>query len=152
MTHAKREESSVNSFMFEEILSVKSFIYTKNKIGPRTDPCGTPASTPVQSEFIPFKTRHCFLSLTYDFKKVINITIRKITYRLYQYNHQKDHIHIISNIIIRKITHGLYQYDHQKDHIGFTSIYSSERSHTDYVNILIRKIAHGLYQYNYQKD
>ena len=35
--------SSAKSLMVESILLVKSFIYIKKRVGPSTDPCGTPA-------------------------------------------------------------------------------------------------------------
>ena len=38
----KRDESSANNRMLDDMLSVRSFIYIRNISGPRTDPCGTP--------------------------------------------------------------------------------------------------------------
>ena len=45
--------------------SSKSFMYTKNKIGPSTDPCGTPLKTDFQLEASPSTTTLCFLSVSY---------------------------------------------------------------------------------------
>ena len=58
VTREKREES----FIFSEIPSVKSFIYTKNKGGPSTDPCGSLSSSPIQFDGIPSRTTHCLFS------------------------------------------------------------------------------------------
>ena len=42
--------SSANNLIFEETLSTISFIYDRNKIGPRIVPCGVPDITGAQSE------------------------------------------------------------------------------------------------------
>ena len=42
LTLAKSDESSANNFIVEDMLAVKSLMYTKNKRGPRTEPWGTP--------------------------------------------------------------------------------------------------------------
>ena len=53
--------SSANKRIFELMFSVMSFINTKNRSGPNTDPWGTPAFIwPVQEESLPMTT-FCFL-------------------------------------------------------------------------------------------
>ena len=52
---------SANSEALDERLIPISFIYIKNKIGPRTEPCGTPALIVCQVEDLPFITTLCFL-------------------------------------------------------------------------------------------
>ena len=39
------------------------FMYIKNRIGPRTDPCGTPLMTGAHSEKLSLTTTLCFLSV-----------------------------------------------------------------------------------------
>ena len=56
--------SSANFNMLHVTPSSKSFMYTKNKIGPSTDPCGTPLKTDFQLETSPSTTTLCFLSVS----------------------------------------------------------------------------------------
>ena len=46
-------------------LESKSLMYTNNKIGPSTDPCGTPLNTDFQIETSPYTTTLCFLSVSH---------------------------------------------------------------------------------------
>ena len=55
-TWRKREASSANNFIEEEIFQVRSLIYTKNKRGPGTDPWGTPEFRGSHVECTPFRT------------------------------------------------------------------------------------------------
>ena len=38
----------------------RSFMYARKRIGPRTEPCGTPEETGIFSELIPLITTACF--------------------------------------------------------------------------------------------
>ena len=40
--------------------SGRSFMYARKKIGPRTEPCGTPEETGIFSELIPLIITACF--------------------------------------------------------------------------------------------
>ena len=53
-----------------------SFIYIRNKRGPRTEPCGTPQSMDCCSEITPLISVVCFRLLKYDEHKS-DITPRK---------------------------------------------------------------------------
>ena len=44
----------------------RSFMYGKNKRGPRTEPCGTPQLISKVSEVLPQTETYCFLSVRYD--------------------------------------------------------------------------------------
>ena len=58
----------VSSANFNTLLvmsSSKSLIYIKNKIGPSTDPCGTPLKTDFQFETSPSTTTLCLLSISH---------------------------------------------------------------------------------------
>ena len=59
--------------LIDELMSTKmSIIYKRNRRGPRIEPCGTPALTEVQKEFIPGKTTRCLLSVRYSENQVSN--------------------------------------------------------------------------------
>ena len=45
--------SSAYSFVVDVIFFVMSLIYIKNRIGPRTEPCGTPACVSRKDELEP---------------------------------------------------------------------------------------------------
>ena len=53
--------SSANRQTCDCTLSGRSFMYNRNKIGPRTDPCGTPEETGTSSEHSPSSTTDCVL-------------------------------------------------------------------------------------------
>ena len=56
--------SLVSSANFSTVLctpSSRSLMNIRKRVGPRTDPCGTPLVTSVQSEYLPFITTLCFL-------------------------------------------------------------------------------------------
>ena len=50
--------SSANSLTCELIFSGRSFMYNKNKIGPRTEPWGTPDVTGISDDFSPSRATH----------------------------------------------------------------------------------------------
>ncbi|KAG9460875.1 hypothetical protein GDO78_018979 [Eleutherodactylus coqui] len=50
--------------------SIRSLINILNRMGPNTEPCGTPLVTVVQSEYEPFITTLCFLSLSQFFTHI----------------------------------------------------------------------------------
>ena len=50
--------SSANFYILPVTPSSKSLMYTKNKIGHSTDPCGTPLKTDFQLETSPSRTTH----------------------------------------------------------------------------------------------
>ena len=52
-------QSSVKSLTLEEITDGRSLMCSKNKIGPKTVPCGTPESTVTRSDCIPSTTTRC---------------------------------------------------------------------------------------------
>ncbi len=58
--------SSANFNMVPVTPSYKSFMYTKSKIGPSTDPCGTPLKTDFQLETSPSTTTICLLSVSHS--------------------------------------------------------------------------------------
>ena len=51
--------SSANSLTCEVIFSGRSFMYSRNKIGPRTEPWGTPDVTGISDDFSPSRATHC---------------------------------------------------------------------------------------------
>ena len=53
--------SSAKSLVTDEISVVMSLINIKNKTGPRTEPCGTPALIGTELDIDPFITTACFL-------------------------------------------------------------------------------------------
>ena len=55
--------SSANFNIVPVTPSSKSFMYTKNKISPSTDPCGTPLNTDFQLDTSPSTTTLCLLSV-----------------------------------------------------------------------------------------
>ena len=57
--------SSAHFNMLPVTPSSKSFMHTKNIIGPSTDPCGTPVMTDFQLETSPSTTTLCFLSVSH---------------------------------------------------------------------------------------
>ena len=57
--------SSANFNMLPVTPSSKSSMYTKNKIGPSTDPWGTPLKTDFQLETSPSTTTLCLLSVSH---------------------------------------------------------------------------------------
>ena len=57
--------SSANSKMLLVTPSSRSLMYIKNKIGPSTDPCGTPLKTGFQFETSPSTTTLCLLSVSH---------------------------------------------------------------------------------------
>ena len=53
--------SSAKSLTLDLTCSGRSFIYArKRRIGPRTEPCGTPEENGIFSELIPLITTACF--------------------------------------------------------------------------------------------
>ena len=56
-------QSSAKSLTLEEITDGKSLMSSKNRIGPKTVPCGTPESTVTRSDCIPSTTTRCFRKL-----------------------------------------------------------------------------------------
>ena len=61
-TTRKRLVSSAKSLMLGPISLKMSFIYSRNKRGPRIDPCGTPACMLFQSDCVPGRITLCLLS------------------------------------------------------------------------------------------
>ena len=53
--------SSAKSLTLDLTCSGRSLMYTRKRIGPRTEPCGMPEETGMQFEFTPFMTTACFL-------------------------------------------------------------------------------------------
>ena len=53
--------SSAKSLTLDLKCSGRSFMYARNKIGPRIEPCGTPEETGIVPEWKPFVTTDCFL-------------------------------------------------------------------------------------------
>src|SRR6516225_8472746 len=49
--HLHNLESSANLFNLDTKPSSRSLMYIINKMGPKTEPCGTPLVTPFQSEY-----------------------------------------------------------------------------------------------------
>ena len=59
--------SPANSLTCEVIFSGRSFMYSRNKIGPRTEPWGTPDVTEVCCLFIDLsEIKCCHFSVTYS--------------------------------------------------------------------------------------
>ena len=52
--------SSEKSLTLDLTCSGRSFMYARKRIGPRTEPCGTPEETGIFSELIPLITKACF--------------------------------------------------------------------------------------------
>ena len=52
--------SSAKSLTLDLTCSGRSFMYARKRIGPRTEPCGTPEETGIFSELIPLITTACF--------------------------------------------------------------------------------------------
>ena len=52
--------SSAKSLTMDLTCSGRSFMYARKRIGPRTEPCGTPEETGFLSELIPLITTACF--------------------------------------------------------------------------------------------
>ena len=52
--------SSAKSLTLDLTCSGMSFMYAMKRIGPRTEPCGTPEQIEILSEFIPLITTACF--------------------------------------------------------------------------------------------
>ena len=52
--------SSAKSLTLDLTCSGRSFMYARKRIGPRTEPCGTPEEIEILSEFIPLITAACF--------------------------------------------------------------------------------------------
>ena len=53
--------SSAKSLTLDLTWSGRSFMYARNKMGPRTEPCGTPEETGIVPEWKLFVTTDCFL-------------------------------------------------------------------------------------------
>ena len=51
--------SSAKSLTLDLTCSGRSFMYARKRIGPRTEPCGTPEEIEILSEFIPLITAAC---------------------------------------------------------------------------------------------
>ena len=49
----------------------KSFMYIRNRRGPKTDPWGTPCSVRVRSDFSPSIDTNCCLSVRYDLNQLL---------------------------------------------------------------------------------
>ena len=56
-------EASAKSLTLDLTCSGRSFMYARNKMGPRTEPCGTPEETDIVPEWEPFVTTDCFYCL-----------------------------------------------------------------------------------------
>ena len=52
--------SSAKSLTLDLTCSDRSFMYARKRIGPRTEPCGTPEEVEILSELIPLITAACF--------------------------------------------------------------------------------------------
>ena len=61
-TEENKDVSSTKILHVELRPSLKAFIYMKNKIGPRTEPCGSPDFIPFQEELWPCRTTLCWRS------------------------------------------------------------------------------------------
>ena len=53
--------SSVKSLTLDLTCSGRSFMYARNKMGLRTEPCRTPEETGIVPGWKPFVTTNCFL-------------------------------------------------------------------------------------------
>ena len=53
--------SSANIYKKEVVMLGSSFMNMVNKVGPRTEPCGTPLLTSWMEDEVPLMTTHCFL-------------------------------------------------------------------------------------------
>ena len=61
-TMIKRLVSSANKRIWEPMSVTMSLMYNKKSIGPKMEPCGTPARMKAQSDEVPGRTTRCFLS------------------------------------------------------------------------------------------
>ena len=52
--------SSAKNLTLDLTCSGRSFMYARKRIGPRTEPCGTPEETGIFSELNPLFTMACF--------------------------------------------------------------------------------------------
>ena len=52
--------SSAKSLTLELTCSGRSFMYARKRVGPRSEPCGTPEETGIFSELIQLITTACF--------------------------------------------------------------------------------------------
>ena len=59
--HKNTAVSSAKSLTLDQIFSGRSFMYAKKRIGPKTEPCGTPEETGIELELVPLVTTDCFL-------------------------------------------------------------------------------------------
>ena len=50
----------------------KSFIFSKNRMGPRTDPCGKPYAIEEKEELQPFIETYCLWSVRYDLSQLLD--------------------------------------------------------------------------------
>ena len=55
-TCEKKDVSSAKILQVDRIFSGKSLMYIRNKLGPRTEPCGTPDFINSQEEIRPLRT------------------------------------------------------------------------------------------------
>ena len=56
--------SSAKSLTLDLTCSGRSFMFAMNKMGSRTEPCGTPKEIGIVPEWMPFVTTDCFLLST----------------------------------------------------------------------------------------
>ena len=56
LAHVNKEESSANRRISDDMLSVRSLMYTRKSNGPNIEPCGTPAFKLIQLDSFPFNT------------------------------------------------------------------------------------------------
>ena len=83
-------QSSANNLTCDVILSTMSFIYNKNRSGPRTVPWGTPEITGDQGELEPFSTTRCFLSRRKDCQPDLTCWPRKSVHRVESFRKTKQ--------------------------------------------------------------
>ena len=55
--------SSANSLTLDLICAGRSLMYAMKRVGPRTEPCGTPEETGIKLEIVPSDTTDCFFFL-----------------------------------------------------------------------------------------
>ena len=61
LIHNYMAVSSAKSLTLDLTFSGRSFMYAMKRIGPRTEPCGTPEETEIELELVPLVTTDCFL-------------------------------------------------------------------------------------------
>ena len=92
--------SSEKSLTLNHTCSGRSFMYARNKMGPRTEPCGTPEKTGIVPEWKPFVTTDCFQVYTYSIPGVFAQGAKHplLDYLSFFYNdHLLDFLRIYAN-------------------------------------------------------